>query len=47
MECLDIKKNEIIKEIMSFAAIWINLEITILNEVNQRKTNTYLLYVES
>ena len=40
-----IKKNEI----MPFAAIWMDLEIIILNEVSQRKTNSiwYHLYVES
>ena len=27
------------KEIMQFAPTWMNLEITILNEVRQRKTN--------
>ena len=34
---------------MSFAAIQIDLQIIILNEVSQRKTNTicYHLYVES
>ena len=26
---------------MPFAAIWMDLEIIILNEVNQRKTNMY------
>ena len=41
---LAIKKNEI----MPFAATWMDLEIIILSEVSQRKTNTlYHLYVES
>ena len=40
-----IKKNEIIPS----AATWMDLEIIILSEVSQRKTNTiwYHLYVES
>ena len=38
-----IKRNEIIP----FAATWIQLEIIILSEVSQRKTNMYHLYVES
>ena len=39
------KKNEIVP----FAAAWMDLEMTRLNEVRQRKTNTilYRLYVES
>ena len=36
MECYSaIKKNEI----MPLAAIWMDVEIIILNEVSQRKTN--------
>ena len=41
---LGIKK----KEIMPFKATWMDLEIVILTEVSQRKTNAaYHLYVES
>ena len=36
------------KEIMSFAATWMRLEIIILNEVRKQKTNTTShLYMES
>ena len=39
-----IRKNEI----MPFAATWMDLEIIILSEVSQTKTNiTYRLYVET
>ena len=39
-----IKKNEI----MPFAATWMDLDIIILSEVSQTKTNTiYHLYVKS
>ena len=36
------------KEIMSFAATWMDLEILILSEIRKRKTNAilYYLYVE-
>ena len=39
-----IKKNEI----MPFAAIWVDLEVILLSEVSQTKTNIiYHLYVQS
>ena len=39
-----IKKNEV----MPFSATWMDLEIIILSEISQRKTNIiYHLYVES
>ena len=40
-----IKKNEV----MLFAATWMDLEMIILSEINQRKSNIirYHLYVES
>ena len=43
--CSSIKKNEI----MPSATTWIDLEVVILREVSQRKTNTicHHLYVES
>ena len=42
---LSIKKNEI----MPSAATWVDLEIVILSQVSQRKTNTiwHHLYLES
>ena len=41
---LAIRKNKI----MLFAATWMQLEMIILSEVSQKKTNTiYHLYVES
>ena len=39
---LAIKKNEI----MPFATTWIDLEIVLLNEIRQRQTSSYHLYVE-
>ena len=41
--------NIIKNEIMPFAAVWMDLDIIIRNEVSQKKTNTiwYHLYMES
>ena len=43
------KKKERKKEIMSFAAIWMNQEIIMISEVNEteKDNNVYHLYVES
>ena len=37
---LAIKKNEI----LPFARTWMDLEVTMLSEINQRKTNTLLSF---
>ena len=46
MEYYSAKQNN---EMLPFATTWMDLEDIMLNEINQRKTNTvwYHLYVES
>lgn len=35
------------KEILSFVTTWIDLEVIMLSEINQRKTNCIISYTES
>ena len=42
MECYSVAKKN---EIMAFAATWIDLEMIILSEISQKKTNTNITYM--
>ena len=40
---LAIKKNAILPEILPFAATWMDLEIILLSEVNQKEKDKYYM----